>query len=405
MPNVELLHQRISSSHLPALDGLRFVAVLLVIFYHSGFESVPGGHGVMLFFVLSGFLITWLLLKENEKTQTISLKGFFRRRVLRIFPAFYAYALVTIGLLIATKKDVPWTHAISSFFYFSNYFAAFNPESNNAFSHTWSLAVEEQFYLFFPFLFLLFCRNLKHLTAAVCAIIGAAWLWRVILVFGFNASGGYIYSAFETRLDHLLIGCLLAIILRRKSLEKVWRIVLVNSLMPFTTLACLAISIAFSQSNVTYKSTLGFTIEPILMAIFIVQAMTFSGRGIWKWLEYESVKFLGALSYSLYLYQQLTTSIIPNKLAGFPVVLQMTATITITISVAVISYYLIETPFLELKTMSVREVINYNWLKIRVIFARDQISRESLKGFLAQQQTETNSAAQESINIIEKRSN
>ena len=67
MSNFELLQNRLSFSHLPALDGLRFVAVFLVLFYHFGFEIVPGAHGVMLFFVLSGFLITWLLLKENEK--------------------------------------------------------------------------------------------------------------------------------------------------------------------------------------------------------------------------------------------------------------------------------------------------------------------------------------------------
>ena len=339
----------------------------------------------MLFFVLSGFLITWLLIKENEKTGTISLIGFFKRRVLRIFPAFYGYALVTIVLLMAAKKEVPWLHAGSAFLYFSNYYTAFNPDSNNAFSHTWSLAVEEQFYLFFPFLFLLFCRNLKQLTAAIGGIILAAWLWRVILVFGFNASGGYIYSAFETRIDHLLVGCLLAVVLRQRALSQFWEAALKNSLMPLFTIFLLAISIIFTHQSVTYKSTVGFAIEPVLMALLITQLIAFSAHGFWKWLDFAPIRFLGSLSYSLYLYQQLTTSIIPTRLESFPVIVQLAATIFGTITIATLSFYIIETPFLELKTMTVKEVISYNLLKLKVLFGGSESSSAALQEFIGRQ--------------------
>jgi peptidoglycan/LPS O-acetylase OafA/YrhL len=403
MQNFELLKQRLSFSHLPALDGLRFIAVFLVIFYHSGFTDIPGAHGVMIFFVLSGFLITWLLIKENEKTGTISPKAFFKRRILRIFPAFYVYSLVTLGLLLALKKEVPWTHALSSFFYLSNYFTAFHPESNNAFSHTWSLAIEEQFYLFFPFLFLLFCRNLKQLALAIGGIICLTWIWRIVLVFGFEASGNYIYSAFETRLDNLLVGCLLAIILRQESLKSFWQICLSNVSMSFVTITCLAVSIYFSQSNETYKAALGFTIEPILIAIFIAQAIAFSARGFWKWLDYKSIKFLGVLSYSLYLYQQLTTGFVLTRLAGFPLILQMAVIIMLTIVIAMISYYVIEKPFLDLKTMSFSEAVNYNWLKIKVLVAGGN-RYEDLRRNLPQQQLTITLEAKEQDSLIEKRS-
>ncbi|MBX7171537.1 MAG: acyltransferase [Pyrinomonadaceae bacterium] len=397
MSNFELLQNRLSFSHLPALDGLRFVAVFLVIFYHFGFENVPGAHGVMLFFVLSGFLITWLLLKENEKTGTISLKGFFKRRVLRIFPAFYVYALIIILLLLATKKEVPWMHALSACFYFSNYYSTFHPELNNIFSHTWSLAIEEQFYLIFPFFFLLFCRNLKQLAVVIAGIIGAAWIWRAVLVFGLNVSGGYIYSAFETRIDHLLVGCLLAIVLRRNWFEKFWQIVLHNPFIPFMTIAILAVSVYFSLTNIVYKSVVGFAVEPVLMAGFIVQSITFSAQGVWKNLESKPLKFLGTLSYSLYLWQQVTTSAIPTRFADFPVFVQLIATVLVTITVAAISYYLIEMPFLDLKNMSLSEAFNYNLLKLKAILVRTEPSSAALQNFLQQQKLKKDLAKQGEI--------
>ena len=370
MQNLELLHHRMSSTHLPALDGLRFLAVFLVIFYHSGFENVPGGNGVMLFFVLSGFLITWLLLKENESNGRISLKGFFKRRVLRIFPAFYAYAFLTLSFLVVTGRNVPWMHAISSLLYFSNYYSAFHPDSNNAFSHTWSLAIEEQFYLFFPLLFLLFCRNLKHLKIAIVGIIFATWIWRVVLVFGFNASGGYVYSAFDTRLDNLLIGCLLAVVLRERSLVWLWSALLKNALVPLATFLLLAVSIYFCLNNVTYKSTVGFAVEPVLMAVLIAQMMTFSGSGFWKWLDWRPVKFLGLLSYSLYLYQQLTTSFVADQMADYPVVVRVAATVLMTVFAAAVSYYLVEMPFLKLKTMSIGQMLAETRMQIAAAFGR-----------------------------------
>ncbi|HMB27009.1 MAG TPA: acyltransferase, partial [Blastocatellia bacterium] len=141
------LQSKLSLSHIPALDGIRAIAVFLVIFYHFGFAWAPGGLGVTMFFVLSGFLITWLLLKENGKYGDVSLKGFYLRRVLRIFPAFYVYWTALVFLLLLKGKDVLWPHAISSFFYVSDYYNAILGDPNNGFSHTWSLAIEEQFYL------------------------------------------------------------------------------------------------------------------------------------------------------------------------------------------------------------------------------------------------------------------
>src|ERR1043166_1793047 len=112
-PPTSALRRSLSGGHLPALDGLRMVAVLLVVLYHFGFQAVPGGHGVLAFFVISGFLITWLLLKEEDKYGAVSLKLFYIRRTLRVFPAFYAFWLMLTAALLLSRKPVVWPQALS----------------------------------------------------------------------------------------------------------------------------------------------------------------------------------------------------------------------------------------------------------------------------------------------------
>src|SRR5688572_13741491 len=97
------LRNKLSMRPIPLLAGLRAIAVFLVIFYHFGLP-IPGGQGVIIFFVLSGFLITWLFLKEDEKYGRVSLRGFYWRRVLRIFPAFYFYWVIVVAMLLFTNK-------------------------------------------------------------------------------------------------------------------------------------------------------------------------------------------------------------------------------------------------------------------------------------------------------------
>lgn len=355
MPLPASLESKLTDSHIPALDGLRAVAVFLVIIGHFGFVMVPGGHGVMIFFVLSGFLITWLLLKENERTGTISLGAFYKRRTLRIFPAFYAYWLMMVALLVATGRAVLWPHAWSALFYTSNYYSAINGDPNNGFSHTWSLAIEEQFYLLWPFLFLMLRGNLRRMTIFLAGLIGAVWIHRAILCYGFNIDQAYIYAAFDTRLDELMVGCLLAVLLKRGSLARVWQAISSNVLLPFATIAALAISIYAGEAYIDrYRDVFGFAIEPLLFAILIVQMIALNSTRTWGWTEWQAIKFLGRISYSLYLYQQLTLHAVRHALEAYPVIVQLFAAISVTIVLATISHYLIERPFLKLKSSSPR---------------------------------------------------
>ena len=344
------LQAKLHRTHIPALDGLRAIAVFLVIFYHFGFSRVPGGRGVTAFFVLSGFLITWLLLKENDRRSTISLSGFYMRRVLRIFPAFYCYWALLIALLLLTHKAVPWPHAWSSFFYTSNYYIALFGDPENGFSHTWSLAIEEQFYLLWPLAFLLWRRNLARLTVYLVCIIGAVWLYRVLLVFLLKVDQAYIYAAFDTRLDHLMVGCLLAVVLKRGVLLSFWEKICANRYLPFLTVALLAGSIFLGELWYDrYRDVFGFAVEPVLFAVLVVQLIRFCSSLPWRWIEWPVLRYLGRISYSLYLYQQITLYPVRKALASQPLIIQLIAAIILTVVVATASYYLIERPFLKLK--------------------------------------------------------
>src|SRR5689334_8310742 len=110
------LFARVALPTIPALDGIRAISVLLVILSHLGIGWASGAHGVMAFFVLSGFLITWLLLKENTQTGSVSLKMFYVRRALRIFPAFYVFWCIYIILALLVQGRHPWAQYLASFF-------------------------------------------------------------------------------------------------------------------------------------------------------------------------------------------------------------------------------------------------------------------------------------------------
>src|ERR1700730_4751565 len=139
------VRDRISGSHIPALDGGRGLSAFLVVFAHLGFlPRQAGSLGVAIFFVLSGFLITWLMLAEAEKTGTVSLRKFYVRRTLRIFPAFYVFWIVSLAVAYLQHQPIYWPEAWASFFYLGDYFAAVSPVYKagtvaTLFGVTWSL--------------------------------------------------------------------------------------------------------------------------------------------------------------------------------------------------------------------------------------------------------------------------
>jgi peptidoglycan/LPS O-acetylase OafA/YrhL len=329
------------------------IAVFLVVFYHFGFQGVPGEHGVLAFFVLSGFLITWLLLREEERFGSISLKLFYARRSLRIFPAFYFYWLLLTGYLLLRDKPIVWGQTLSSLFYVNNYYQAMLGDPGTSYSHTWSLGIEEQFYLIWPFCFIALGFARRRI-AFLLLLIAGLWTYRGILEYLSPANQGYIYEAFDTRADHLGVGCLLALLLYRGLLGGLWRR-LCTVTMSLVTLALLAASVALYQTyGWPYRDVVGFAVDPLLIAVLIVQVISLRHSPLWSWLNLRWIAYFGALSYSIYLYHQVGGGLGEKIFASYDLGTPMVGAIVMLIVVAAASYHLVEQPFLRLKRLASR---------------------------------------------------
>jgi peptidoglycan/LPS O-acetylase OafA/YrhL len=346
-PNRAAFHDVVNRKHMPGLDGLRMIAVGMVVFGHHGypFKWMPADIGVSAFFVLSGFLITRLLMREEESTGTVSLKNFYARRTLRIFPAYYAFLAVSF-VLDRIQGDV-WPGALlaSGLTYTVNYYNAFNNHPSSSISHAWSLGVEEQFYLLWPFVMMLLARRGRNAvikgvsTAALLAVV-----WRTFLYLQGSGSA-YIYNAFDTRFDNLAVGCVLALIADHSKVAGAARAAASQAWFPVITIALLMISRL--AMPLTYHYTLGMTIDAVLVAIFIAQIMQLYRSPLWSWLENPAVRYLGRISYPMYLYHQWGDAVGRHAAGREPYTLLVGLVAMVLLATG--SYYVIEKPFLRLR--------------------------------------------------------
>ena len=349
LPHYDRLTKSLSGSHLPVLDGLRAVAVSLVILYHSGWV-IPGGLGVLIFFVLSGFLITWLMLKEADRFGAVSLEQFYIRRSLRIFPAFYIFATLGLGALLLFHKHIVWPQAFAALTYWSNYYQAIHGDPNTLFSHTWSLAIEEQFYLLWPSIFLLFLRKRGALVKFLVATIALVWIHRLFLLVVVHLNRGYIYEAFDTRADSLAAGCLLAVLLWDGKLKRLFNLVCSSQWLTVSVITLLAVSSALEiHYGRYYRDAVGLGTDSLLVAVLIPQLISFFRTAAFGWLNWAWMRHLGALSYSMYLYQQAVISPARKLAAGRPLIVEVIVVFVLTILCAEASYRLVERPALRLK--------------------------------------------------------
>ena len=337
--------------HIPTINGFRAIAVLLVIFYHSGLTWIPGGLGVLMFFAISGFVITWMLLKENTRTGSISLKRFYARRSLRIFPAFYTYVLVTLVILGILHKRVNWVQLAASLVYSANYYQAIYGDPSTVFSHTWSLGIEEQFYLCWPPLFSVLRQRVTLLIQGIAVVIAAVWVHRFLLKFIFHVWQGYLYEAFDTRLDHVLIGCLLALLLYYFPEHRLWRVICSRPAVTGLTVVLLVLSAAAeARWGDIYRDTWGFIVNPILCAFLIPQVISLRERPLVRLFDSPFVSYMGTISYSLYLYQQLLLEPVQKALHRTPYPVQLAMAMVVLIAAASISYQFVEKPFLRMQS-------------------------------------------------------
>jgi len=341
------LREALAAQRLPALDGLRAVAFAVVIVYHFGNNAVPGELGVSTFFVLSGFVITWLLLKEYWATGTVTLRRFYTRRALRTFPAYYAFLALSFALDHVRGHGWPPGLGPAAVSYLVNYYNALHGHPTTSIAHAWSLGVEEQFYLLWPVLLLALLRGgVPRAARGVVVLIAAAVAWRCTLYLGLHADRAYVYNAFDTRFDNLGVGCLLAMCVRAPRFQRVAERLGRSVLAPLATLGLLVLScVGFGR---TYHYTVGLTVDAVLVAVFIIQMLAQHRSGVWSWLDSPIARYIGLITYSLYLWHPLGLTVGHHfRVAGAPG--EFLAGVMISLLLALGSYYVIERPFLELK--------------------------------------------------------
>lgn len=342
------LDQILTSQRLPGLDGVRAISVLAVIASHSGLLPI-GGLGVNTFFVLSGFLITWLLLNEWDSCSSISLKGFYLRRVFRIFPAYYFFLAITISadLLLGNSEIKP--AIIPSLTYTINYYNVIHGHPSLSVAHMWSLAIEEQFYLLWPALLIFILhRGRSLLIPVLVTIILVSLFWRSIAYIYFDLGSSYVYNAFETRVDSLSIGCLMSVLIRKPIIQSFFDRV---SFFSFISLFIFLLAVTLHLlGGPEYRYTLGYTVSSVLAALYLVLLLpqSLSRTSFWRFLEKKWVVYLGVISYPMYLWHSRCLELVEKF--GISDVWEKTISGSLVcIIVASCSYYFIEKPFLKMK--------------------------------------------------------
>ena len=310
--------QRSLLTYRPELDGIRGLAILLVLAQHINLPSsaLAGMMGVNLFFVLSGYLITSLLLTEQDATGRISLRRFYERRVRRLLPALVA-VLIATGVLMAVMGRLGdyWGQAAVSLFYVSDIAKAIGYDLGYV-GHTWSLALEEQFYLLWPALVILLPRRFL-LPALTAGIVGALALQLLLLPVDVLA----LFRP-DVRADSILWGCLI-------------------SLMPRTAprWAAIAGGIGVGVLAFTWVWPYAIGLSSIFAALFISGAASL--RPI---LANRALVRIGQISYGLYLWQAIPVGLFQQEtLAGN--VLAMTGVVVVAFALALVSERWIERPF------------------------------------------------------------
>jgi peptidoglycan/LPS O-acetylase OafA/YrhL len=348
----------------PELDGLRFYAFLGVFVCHTlpfdgalyrrfhlplpwlwGAVAKSGASGVDLFFALSAFLITSLLLREREETGEISLRRFYLRRVLRIWPVYFL--LISVGVVLAhtvSGQALPWIYVAGYLLFAGNWMHAMFGRPESVCSPLWTVSIEEQFYLIWPLLMQRLRRRGMIVSAIVTCVLANASRIGYLLA---GAKGGFLYYGSNSRCDSLALGILLALFadrLPRLSTRVRWLLLA----MGLSGWLVAAAWLNEQPGPVDMRSVLGRLVVSLSAAAILYSCLySRSGlvRGSW-------VVELGKISYGLYVWH-LTAILLVTKLFrpawGWQLLAVKGVGFVATVILALASYRWIESPFLRLK--------------------------------------------------------
>jgi peptidoglycan/LPS O-acetylase OafA/YrhL len=346
-----------SAFHIPSLDGLRGAAFLLVFFGHAlpaaYLRFVPPAFGVTVFFVLSGYLITTLLRKEFDRSNTIGFRDFYLRRALRILPPFYIVLVVSSVLtqIHAVEGKVTLSALTAYALHVANYWHIFRglDEVPGGTSVYWSLSVEEHFYLLFPMLYWgmrrvsLSARQQLGVIIGLCAVVLA---WRGVLVGIFHADHERLYRASDTRVDAILAGCALAVygnpVLDKSRIsDRTWRWIA----LPIG--AAVLLSTSFIRHPFFQDAVKGSLQAAALIPFFVV-AIRCPTWGPMRLLNTRIMGFIGLLSYGLYLCHRTVLNLLENWVTS-NLVLQVPLALVIAVGFCYALHVFVEEPCARLR--------------------------------------------------------
>jgi peptidoglycan/LPS O-acetylase OafA/YrhL len=346
--------------YIRGFDGLRAVSIILVLLTHLGIDKVVMSSpffsrfyflffsvtGVMIFFTISGFLITLLLLKEKKASGRIDFKNFLIRRFLRLFPLLFVFYIVIFVLMGFGILERNYEALFLSFLYLYNFVPRYNYTGELA--HTWSLGIEEQFYLFWP-LIISFLKKYKNLVLFSLLLVSVSFLWSVfypVLALAddkirFLNEGFYLERWFIPACLPIITGALTAIILLKKenALQKLFYKTYIFLLLAFV--------VYFMQLFIPgMPDQLVELFKPFGVAILLVWIYYNQASILVNILEFKPISFIGKISYGIYVYQGLFLRTGPGgelKIQHFPL------NIILVFAMAILSYFLIEKPIMRFK--------------------------------------------------------
>jgi peptidoglycan/LPS O-acetylase OafA/YrhL len=346
-------------SYLPALDGLRAAAVVAVLLYHGGVSWMRGGYlAVDAFFVLSGFLITSLLLAEWRADHTIRLTAFWARRARRLLPALFlvvvgvaAYAawLAPVDQLDRLRADALATLGYSANWHFifsgRGYFEQFAAPS--PLRHTWSLAIEEQFYLLWPIVVLAWLRLRRGSTRgllAACVVLGAASAVAMAVLVGPRGDVSRVYYGTDTRAQALLVGAALGVLVHRRGVARSHgtRRVVGSAALVGTVFTAWLWTSTDDTARWMYRG--GYAVAAIAVVLVIASVARPDVGPLGRALSFAPIRWIGRISYGLYLWHWPVFVVCVRERMGITGTPLLLVRLAITFALATASFYVVEQP-------------------------------------------------------------
>jgi peptidoglycan/LPS O-acetylase OafA/YrhL len=335
----------LKETYYPSLNGIRGVSIILVVIFHLGYsfsKYFNGALGVNIFFVLSGFLITTLCIKEINATHTLSLRSFYYRRILRIFPAAYLYVTIILILNLVFVLNIVWYQFAAAYLYIMNFSYFRSHNFVRCLAHYWSLSVEEQFYLLFPFL-LKISRKAFIVSVLLIVFVLPVFCFAQYLYEPLNKGVLYGFTHYFIKFQAIAVGCLFSVLTINKTFDSLY--------FSKTKLAgnVVAIFLIFYLNYDDFYSIKAVYINcciSLLTGYIIVSNLVPSKDVFFRLFNFKPLVILGILSYSIYIWHVLFLENelhLPKLFVSYPYNL-----IWIGI-VSCLSYYGFERYFLKLK--------------------------------------------------------